>query len=95
MSHNDTIELLRKMGEKVDGTHAERIALLVIVEADEPLKMSDLAMQVGMSRGAVTSMVDRLVDQRLVKRVHSTQDRRVVTLEATAAGRKVIDYAAA
>lgn len=91
MSHDTTIETIRNLGKHVAGTHAERIALLVIDEA--PMPISQVADTVGMSRGAMTTIADRLVAQKLVKRVHTADDRRIVLLEATAKGRRAVEAA--
>ena len=91
MSHDQTINTIRNLGEYVTGTHAERIALLVIDEA--PLPITHVAERVGMSRGAMTTIADRLEAQKLVKRVHGADDRRIVLLEATAKGRRAVEAA--
>lgn len=90
MSHQRTIDVLRNLGGAVNGTHAERLVLLAIVEAEEPMQTSAVAALVGMSRGAMTAIVDRLELQGFVRRAHSATDRRVVQLEATTKGRKVV-----
>lgn len=56
-----------------------------------PYRMSDIADNIGSSYSATTAMIDRLVDKGLVKRVHSTTDRRVVTCELTPLGRATLD----
>jgi DNA-binding MarR family transcriptional regulator len=85
------IRVLRRMGEKeIGSTIAERIALYLIAASAEPLRIGQVADQIGMSRGAMTTMVDRLVEAGLVKRVASDQDRRVTNIQATARGRKAI-----
>src|SRR5690606_24744316 len=56
-----------------------------------PLRMSDIADQIGSSYPAATSMIDRLVEKDLVERVHSTVDRRVVTCQLTPRGVEVLD----
>ncbi len=72
--------------EKFDLTvHQLRALLLLDVE---PMRMSDLAAQMGSSLSSVTAMVDRLSEKGLVQRVHDTADRRVVRCELTSAGRE-------
>lgn len=90
MSHRRTIDVLRNLGESVSGTHAERLVLLAIIEAEEPMQISAVAGLVGMSRGAMTAITDRLELQGLVRRVHSATDRRVVQLEATPRGARAV-----
>jgi DNA-binding MarR family transcriptional regulator len=92
---HDTIDTIRNLGGYVTGMHAERITLLAIVLADSPMKISQVADKVGMSRGAMTDISDRLVAQGLVTRVLDGDDRRVVRLEATRLGRKAVERASA
>lgn len=91
MIHDRTIDTLRNLGEYVNGTHAERLALLAI--SDDSMLISQVAERVGMSRGAMTTIVDRLEAQKLARRVHSTSDRRFVLVEVTAKGRRAIEAA--
>ncbi len=44
-----------------------------------------------LSSGAMTNRIDRLVPKQLIKRVHSTQDRRSVLISLTQQGKKAID----
>ena len=55
--------------------------------ASEP---SALAERIGMTRGAVTKIVDKLVAKALVQRVSREDDRRFQTVELTAAGKKIV-----
>ncbi len=56
-----------------------------------PARMGDIANHLGSSFPATTSMIDRLVEKGLVKRAHSTVDRRVVTCELSPRGTEVLD----
>lgn len=49
---------------------------------------AELARRMQVDTGAVTRMVDRMEQKGLVERVRSVEDRRVVNLEVTAAGRE-------
>jgi DNA-binding MarR family transcriptional regulator len=89
------IDTIRELGKYVKGTHAERLVLLALCEAEVPVQISHVAERVGMSRGAMTSITDRLELQKLVRRVHGDDDRRIVRLEATPAGRKAVERASA
>jgi DNA-binding MarR family transcriptional regulator len=50
------------------------------------LRMSDLAMALGVSNGNVTALVDALVEDRLAVRVADPEDRRVLIVKPTAQG---------
>lgn len=94
MSHEHTIDVLRELGEYLPGSGMrERLALLALVEYDEAVPMGDFAQRLGISRGALTSLADNLEDRELCVRVHSREDRRVVTLEVTQAGRDIVESA--
>lgn len=51
---------------------------------------SQLAEQLGMTRGAISKLVERLCAKKLVKRVESSSDRRFQAISLTAAGRKLV-----
>lgn len=51
---------------------------------------SELADELGMSRGAVSKLADRLLAKRLVKSRRDADDGRVQTLHLTPAGRKLV-----
>jgi len=52
--------------------------------------ISDLAAVLGVSLSAVTSLVDRLVNDELVERRHSEEDRRLVLVRLTPRGEQVL-----
>lgn len=56
-----------------------------------PLRMSELAEAVGASLASTSGVVDRLAQRGLVRRVQSSEDRRVVTVELTDDGRSAFD----
>src|SRR5580704_7946516 len=51
---------------------------------------SAVALRIGMTRGAITKIVDRLLAKGLVTRRESTGDRRYQEIALTAAGRRMI-----
>jgi DNA-binding MarR family transcriptional regulator len=51
---------------------------------------SALADRLGMTRGAISKLADRLIAKKLVDRTLSTEDRRQQTLALTADGRKLV-----
>ncbi len=73
-------------------------ALSVLVAADQPLSLGELAEKLTCVRSNVTQLVDRLEADGLVKRTDDPDDRRGVRAEVTrlgrerhAAGAKVMD----
>ncbi len=49
-----------------------------------------LADRLGMTRGAISKLADRLIAKELIERTASMEDRRQQTLSLTAAGRKLV-----
>lgn len=94
-SHEHTIDVLRELALVKGSTYPERMALLVLQEAGEPVSIGHLAKRIGMSRGATTSIVDRLTAGKYAKRVYDEKDRRRVSVELKAPGRHAIERATA
>jgi DNA-binding MarR family transcriptional regulator len=63
---------------------------LFIIHIKGSINVHDLACDLGVTPGNVTSIVDRLVGQGLVERSESPNDRRIVLLQLTDKGRKTI-----
>jgi DNA-binding MarR family transcriptional regulator len=62
--------------------------LFQIRRAAHPVRMSDLAGTVLISRPSATRVVERLVQQGFIRRWHDDSDRRVVLVQLTEAGRQ-------
>lgn len=87
MSHLPTIDILRELGEgNVGNTHNERLALLLLLESDDPVPTGHVAERIGVSKGAMTTIANRLVEKKMIKRVHN-DNRRSIFLEATGVAR--------
>jgi len=72
-----------------DVTVAEWVVLSVLFQA-HAMMPSVLAERLGMTRGAISKLADRLVGKALIARTASEQDLRAQTLALTAAGRKLV-----
>jgi len=70
-------------------TVAEWVMLRVLLE-HEALAPSVLAERLGMTRGAISKLADRLVAKALVTRTADERDRRYQELAITAAGRALV-----
>ncbi len=64
--------------------------LFCIIE-NEKISSKKLADILDVTPANVTGIIDRLIEQGLVRRAESLQDRRVVFLEATQIGKKLIE----
>jgi DNA-binding MarR family transcriptional regulator len=69
--------------------------VLTVLEAEGALSMKRLAETMDVSDASATGIVDRMEKRGLVERRHGTDDRRVVQVHPTDAGRQVfVDMAA-
>lgn len=55
----------------------------------EAMQMNELALTLGVSKANVTGLVDRMVRARLLERMRSDEDRRVVFVTLSAKGHRV------
>jgi DNA-binding MarR family transcriptional regulator len=72
-----------------DVTVAEWVVLRDLFDGDD-VAPSLLADRLGMTRGAISKLADRLIAKELIERTASMEDRRQQTLSLTAAGRKLV-----
>jgi DNA-binding MarR family transcriptional regulator len=63
--------------------------VLTVLETDGPLSMTHLADALDVSVASATGIVDRMESRGLVERLRASDDRRVVLVGATDAGRAV------
>lgn len=80
--------------EREGVTVAEWVFLRVLYDAGT-VAPSQLASQMGMSRGAISKLADRLLDKSLVERRANPRDGRAHTLALNAAGRALVPRLAA
>lgn len=90
------LALFRLVRQRIRGI-AERHALtypqlaaLRFLSLSGPLAMSELTSRVGCTRGAMTGLIDRLEEAKLVSRRPSAEDRRVTYLDLTPQGAEVL-----
>jgi DNA-binding MarR family transcriptional regulator len=97
---NEIMELQQRMSQvivpyaieswrKLDVPLAQLKSLLIIVGKGET-HFSTLAQDLGVTPGDVTGIIERLVEQGLVTRKPSPEDRRKVWLQATDKGRDLL-----
>jgi DNA-binding MarR family transcriptional regulator len=86
---------LARVAEKAcreSGISLPQYRLLVSISG-HPQRASELARHVGVSRPTLTSLVDGLEQQHMLRRVPVPTDRRGIQLETTDAGRDALDRA--
>lgn len=74
----------------VSGITGSQFFVLQKISAKGRLTVSEVADKLSVSLSAITALVDRLVQAGLVVRSRDEQDRRLVWLEATEKGRKIL-----
>lgn len=62
--------------------------LLMSIGTKGPLTMSEIARTLQLTLSSVTAVVDKLEKKKFVRRTRNAEDRRLVRVELTAAGRK-------
>jgi len=65
--------------------------LMILAHLDDPCSASNLARLCGVTSAGATCLIDRLEGERLVRRKHSTADRRCVMVERTEQGNETIE----
>ena len=75
-------------------TAAEWVVLRTIYDTDETAP-STLAEQTGLTRGAISKLIERLVVKRLVSRKEGNDDRRYQRIALTTVGRRLVPKLAA
>jgi DNA-binding MarR family transcriptional regulator len=75
-------------------TVAEWVVLRQLLSLGE-VAPSKLAAELGMTRGAISKLIDRLLAKKLVSRVTGKEDKRFQSVALTAAGRKLVPTLAA
>lgn len=91
---------LRFVSNHVSFSFRDRIAELGVTVAEwvalrslynhAPCTLGELSEKVGIDLGATSRLVERLIKKKLASRKSSKEDRRYVTLDLSAAGKKLI-----
>lgn len=92
VSNHVSAAFARKLAVK-DITVAEWAMLRALLDLDQP--PSELASRMGMTRGAITKLADRLEERRLLRRAPSATDGRGQIVTLTAQGRALVPRLAA
>ena len=71
----------------LDLSAAQFIVIATLAAGEGPMSASDLCKGISYDAGAMTRMLDRLQDKRLLSRARCTHDRRLTYLELTDEGR--------
>jgi DNA-binding MarR family transcriptional regulator len=91
---NHVSHAFRRKVEAHGVTVAEWVVLRQLLALGD-VAPSRLAAELGMTRGAISKLVDRLAGKRLVSRTTGNEDRRYQSVALTAAGWKLVPVLAA
>jgi len=81
----------RSVATVADDVTLPQYRVLVILESRGAQTMSELAEQLAVTASTATRTCDRLVDAKLIQRSTHPADRRVVCVDLTAKGRRIVD----
>jgi len=73
------------------GLTSSELEVMGTLVARGPLSAGDLVKRTGLTSGAVTRLIDRLVERGSVRRLPDPEDRRKVLVEATSSALKVCE----
>ncbi len=79
--------------ERACGVSGAHVWALAQIAATPGINVSDVAHQLAIHQSTASNMLDKLERAGLVSRVRSADDRRVVRLQATARGRRIVERA--
>jgi DNA-binding MarR family transcriptional regulator len=85
----------RSLGAAAEETTIAQYRALVVLASRGPQRMVALAAALDVAPSTAGRMCDRLVRKGLIRRHRARDDRRVVLVSVTAAGRQVVDQATA
>ncbi|MFP4476354.1 MAG: MarR family winged helix-turn-helix transcriptional regulator [Desulfatibacillaceae bacterium] len=86
-------ELYTKELNKVHHISGPQLACILALHEHGSLSLSEIAKEIMVKSSTVTGIVDRLEQKGLVRRVRTSRDRRVITIELTEEGQVLADHA--
>ncbi|MEZ4824690.1 MAG: MarR family transcriptional regulator [Bacteroidia bacterium] len=93
-SLSDMSDVYRKHRQYIKTKHqisSLEMEIIQLVIRDGMKKMKEIGQHFNIKLSTLTSIIDKIEEQNLVRRTNSRDDRRVVYLEATRKGQKVFD----
>ena len=74
-------------GKLCGGLNEKELMVIAFVGQNKNVKMSDIAENIVAAMSTLTSIVDKLVEKKLINRDHSGEDRRVINVSLSATGK--------
>ena len=72
-------ELLKKSG--VDEINAAQGTIIFVLSKEGPMQIKDIGKKTGLAKTSLTSMLDRMEQQGLIKKIENEEDRRSTIIE--------------
>lgn len=69
---------------------SQMVTLDYVLRTPRVVRMKDIAHNLGIQMSSATTLVDRLIREKMLERHHDQKDRRLVSVTITAYGRKVV-----
>lgn len=86
-------DLHSKQLSKISGLTAPQLLILQLLNQNDELTPSEIAVHVSLSQATVTTIVDRLEKRDLLRRERGKNDKRKVNLSLTEQGKKILSGA--
>jgi DNA-binding MarR family transcriptional regulator len=81
-----------KKVEKDTGLTGPQVWAIKVIASVAPVRVSELAKRMYLHPATVVGILDRLEKRGLIARTRSTEDRRVVEVSLTPAGRRLVEH---
>lgn len=77
--------------ESANSLTPPKYLLLHLLNKNKQMTVSELGKQIGLSSGSITTAINKMVSNELVKRKRDIRDRRVTWLELTEKGNQMVE----
>jgi DNA-binding MarR family transcriptional regulator len=78
-----------RCGETCGGFNEKELYIIIYIGRHQTVKMSDIAEDMASPMSTLTTIVDKLVDRKILSRYHSEEDRRVINVTLSKEGTEV------
>jgi len=79
---------IEQSGENLAPHH---VIIMKMLQGDEPINMSGIGDEIGISRSQMTHSIDRLISLGLIERQQDLRDRRKINIKLTTKGKEIIE----
>jgi DNA-binding MarR family transcriptional regulator len=83
-------QLLTKLQAFYKANKTDQRQIIALGMCDKVKKLGEIAYAIGISGGCTTNLMDIMEKNCLIKRIYNVKDRRMVTVEVTPKGKKLL-----